>query len=129
MQKWIWMRVVFAVCMLAVGICFAGIYEDTLEAMEQWISKRYEQGSRAWKSAERKLACIDEDEAESEEEKVAALKKEFPEAFQVAPKEEKSLIFMRVGTGIRIGATQSGKLLCQRRRHGARLCRICEVVL
>jgi len=79
-------------CLIFAVLLFCGVsyaaedFYTALEKTENWLKRRYEPTSVVYRTRQRKLVKITESEA-SDAEKIAALKKEFPEVFLHSVKE------------------------------------------
>ena len=76
-------KLLWSICtvLLVCGVSYAAEdFYSALEKTESWLKRRYEPSSVVYRTRQRKLVKIAEGDA-SDAEKVAALKKEFPEVF------------------------------------------------
>ena len=78
--------VLICAVLLFCGVSYAAEdFYTVLERVENWLKRRYESTSVVYRTRQRKLVKIAEGEG-SDAEKIAALKKEFPEVFSQAVK-------------------------------------------
>jgi formylglycine-generating enzyme required for sulfatase activity len=99
--------------LLSCGVSYAAEdFYTALEKAENWLKRRYDPSSVVYRTRQRKLAKIADGEA-SDAEKIAALKKEFPEAFSQpeeapAAKDDKLTVVLPNGVKLELVKVEAG---------------------